>query len=99
MGKKAIVAVLVCLIFCGGCTSLEKVMDSWVGQPSDELVALWGSPHLRMPLNNGGQVLTWENTEGNYQWGFRNCRKTFTTNSVGIIEKWSYSNCGELFWK
>ncbi len=91
--------LFVILLSLAGCTTLNEVMSSWEGHPADELLALWGAPHSRMPLNNGGQVLTWESTEGNYQYGYRTCRKSFTTNADGIIERWSYSGCQKIISK
>ena len=74
-------------------------MTSWEGHPADEFLATWGAPDSRIQLDNGGKVLTWTTFEGGGDYPLRTCRKSFTVNSYGIIEKWSYSGCGELLWK
>jgi len=97
--KKLIIVVLCSLVFVGGCTTLENVMSSWVGEKSDNLLASWGAPDSTIQLDNGGKVLTWTTLEGGGEYPLRTCRKSFTVNSSGIIESWSYSDCDEFLWK
>lgn len=39
-----------------GCVSPDKAMKSFLGQPSSELVAVWGAPQQRLPDGNGGEI-------------------------------------------
>ncbi len=87
---KKMVIVLVWLVFLTGCTTMKEVMTSWEGHSADELLAAWGAPDSRIQLDNGGKVLTWTTFWGGGNYPLNTCRKSFTVNSSGIIEKWSY---------
>lgn len=67
-------------------------MESWVGYSSEDLISTWGAPDSVMELDNGKKVLTWI-TYWNYQQYVYTCRRTFTTDSYGVVEKWSYNGC------
>jgi hypothetical protein len=56
--KKLITLVVSCIL--GGCATTanyEAILQSWIGQPVDNLVSTWGPPQSSFTLSNGGQVL------------------------------------------
>ncbi|MHC4714787.1 MAG: hypothetical protein ACYTAN_16205 [Planctomycetota bacterium] len=67
-------------------------MSSWLDKPADELISSWGAPDTTIERDDGGRVLTWitiSAAEGNVY----TCRQSFTVNSAGIVEQWSYNGC------
>jgi hypothetical protein len=42
-----------------GCMTPSKAMQSFVGQPSTELIARWGPPQQRTPDGQGGEIWTY----------------------------------------
>lgn len=97
--KKLLIISMSLVILVSGCTTLKEVMTSWEGSSADDLLSAWGAPDSTIQLDNGGKVLTWTTFEGGGDYPIKTCRKSFTVNSEGIIEKWSYSGCGEILWK
>lgn len=83
--------LLLILLLCAGCTTLDSKMNSWVGQPESKLLTEWGSPDSAMWLDDGSKVFTW-----NHYWKGGKCRKTFTINPQGYVEKYSNSGCHPL---
>ena len=67
-------------------------MSSWVGHSIDDVTASWGAPESRIPRNDGGATYTWTTFSSN-QYGVRQCRQSFITDSEGIVVSWAYSGC------
>jgi len=45
------------LTSCATTANYEAILNSWLGQPVDNLVSSWGPPQSSFTLSNGGQVL------------------------------------------
>lgn len=89
--------------------NFEKVLASWLGRDSDELVPNWGAPNSVYGLSSGGKVLTYiTNTgtggslvplggTGTYMTVNRQwyCKVSFTIDPDNRIVRWSYqgNNC------
>jgi len=87
---KSVVFVLAILL--ASCTSLEQNLRKYPGQSIDEVIKRRGSPDEATPLYNGGNVMTWRQ-----RWGASGenvCTVRFTCDSYGIIQSYSYLNCG-----
>ncbi len=80
-----------------GCFQTQsKVMESWMGQPGDRLIQSWGAPDRSEALSDGTRVLTWVSVWADQQ-GQATCRKSFTLNKGGTVEKWSFSGCPTIW--
>ena len=95
----ACVAVLG-LLSTAACTTLRDKMRSWVGQPRDKLVQVWGPPDKETALGDGGTGLLYvQQSAGGYAGGNANgfsgvysagtCRMIFNLDSAGIVRSWS----------
>jgi hypothetical protein len=91
MKKRHFILALVFILLVG-CTTMESVMKSWVGNNIDNVTASWGAPESRIARSDGGYTYTWT-TFGSNQYGVRQCRQTFVTDSTGTVTSWSYNNC------
>ena len=85
-------ALLFATLVIAGCTSMDTVMQSWVGNHIDDVTASWGAPESRIPRSDGGYTYTWTTLSSN-QYGVHQCRQSFVTDPEGIIFRWSYSGC------
>jgi hypothetical protein len=68
-----------------GCISPDKEMNSYIGQPSTELVARWGPPQQKMSDGQGGEI--WSYLEQR-QWttpGEANTTVTGTSDTSGNV--------------
>ena len=99
--KLAITAAFLIAILVGCATTgnYEKVLNSWVGVKTDQLISKWGPPHKSFELSNGGLVLEYyqQNYTGyynSYTNTFHNiknaCKTLFTVNAAGIIKSWRW---------
>ena len=75
-----------------GPSKLEVAIDSWVGKPVGEMLAVWGAPDTNIKLDDGTSVLTWKNIWYRNQYRHE-CRKTFTVGADSHIKKWAYNDC------
>lgn len=76
-----------------GCVQTQsKAMESWKGQSADRLIESWGAPDRSETLSDGNRVMTWVSVWSD-QGRQTTCRKSFTLNKEGTVERWSYSNC------
>jgi len=85
--------ILFLSIFLNSCVGQKKIMESWIGLSSDQLIETWGAPDTVIGLDNGNRVLTWI-TLWNTNYSVNTCRRSFTIDSNSIVIKWSYSDCG-----
>ena len=80
-----------------GCVQTQsRAMESWKGQSGDRLIESWGAPDRSETLSDGTRVVTWVSVWSNQQ-SQATCRKSFTLNKEGTVERWSFSNC-PAFW-
>ncbi len=59
-----IIYIFVVILFVSGCATTanyEKILATWVGNHSDNLVSSWGPPQSFYELSNGGRVLEYSN--------------------------------------
>ena len=87
---KFIISVLVILL--AGCTSLEENLRKSPGRSIDEVIKRRGDPDEVTPLYNGGNEMAWRQ-----RWGANGeniCTVRFKCDSYGIIQSYSYHNCG-----
>lgn len=82
-------ALVLCLL-AAGC--YQRRMGAWIGHSYPELISVWGAPTTRQRHPGGGAVLTWASQESGPE-GYKTCRQTFTTNSVGTIVRWTVDSC------
>ena len=57
-----LIAAVITLV-TGGCATranYEKILNSWVGAPVDNLVRSWGPPASSYRLQSGGQILVYD---------------------------------------
>jgi hypothetical protein len=84
--------VLVLAILLASCTSLEQKLKTYPGRSIDEVIKSRGDPDEVTPLHNGGNIMEWRQ-----RWGVSGeniCTVRFTCDSSGIIQSYSYLNCG-----
>ena len=87
---KLVISVLVILL--ASCTSLEQKLKKYPGRSIDEVIKSRGDPDEVTPLHNGGNIMTWKQ-----RWGASGeniCTVRLTCDSHGIIQSYSYLNCG-----
>lgn len=76
--------ILIFSIYLAGCAS--AVMKTWLGHDKNDLLAKWGVPDRSASLDNGKQILTWDNRNG---YGQIVCRNTFIVDAYGRVEDFS----------
>ena len=85
--------VLVLAILLASCsTSLDQKLTKYAGCSIDEVIERRGDPDEVTPLRNGGNIFGW-----NQRWGASGeniCTVRFTCDPSGIIQSYSYLNCG-----
>jgi hypothetical protein len=84
--------ILLAVAFLSGCASMDTKMNSWIGSSIDDVTASWGAPESSMNRADGGVAYTWIWFSSN-QYGVRQCRQTFITDSTGKVVRWSYAGC------
>lgn len=88
-----LVALLPCVVTVWiACASSSDAPGSWMGRRGSELETRWGPPHDSAELSDGRSVQTWL-TDWTDRYGTHTCRRTFTINAEGRIERWSFTNC------
>jgi hypothetical protein len=90
MIKPVVIVVAILLASCS--TSLDQNLKKYHGLSIDEVIKTRGSPDEVTPLRNGGRILGWKQ-----RWGASGeniCTVRFTCDSSGIIQSYSYLNCG-----
>ena len=88
---KQFISVLAILLACCSASLDQKLMKS-VGSSIDEVIERRGEPDAVNPLRNGGNEMTW-----NQRWGASGesiCTVRFTCDPQGIVQRYSYQNCG-----
>jgi hypothetical protein len=83
--------ILVFVFFISSCATTEnhrKLVDSWKGRHSDDLIIRWGPPHNSAALSRGGKILEYKHKRyliifdrPEKYW----CVTRFVTDSQGII--------------
>jgi len=58
----------------------------WKGQSGDRLIQSWGAPDRSETLSDGTRVLTWVSVWADQQ-SQATCRKSFTLNKEGTVER------------
>jgi hypothetical protein len=88
-----LVALLLCVATVWiACASNSEYSGSWMGRRASELETRWGPPNDSAELNDGRSVRTWI-TDWTDRYGTHTCRRTFTVDTEGRIERWSFTNC------
>ena len=90
-----LLVISLAILIAGCITTRGRIMQSWVGKTSNELLTSWGAPDSTAPLDDGGRVLTWVGVEGDSS-GVRTCRRSFTVDRQGVVSGSSYSGCSIL---
>jgi len=91
-GLKLPALLLPVILYCTSCVSTSEVMQSWVGKNESDLVSRWGAPDSSTQTSDGKRVLTWK-TLWNDANNIYTCRKSFTIDSEGKVERWAYNGC------
>lgn len=52
---------IVLLTACASVANYEKILNTWIGLPVDNLVSSWGPPQSAFDLSNGGKVIEYAN--------------------------------------
>jgi len=89
---RSIVTVLLVGALSACVRTQSKTMGSWVGRPAEDLVQAWGVPDRTETLSDGSRVLTWVSVWANES-GQHTCRKNFTVDPQGRVQRWSYGGC------
>lgn len=95
LGEDIWAVCLMVVLAAGGCVSVRKSMDAWVGHHESELILAWGPPAERDPDGMGGHVLVYR-AYRNFQAFCPSCpnvhnyvaTKMFYVNREGIIYSW-----------
>lgn len=84
---------LVSLSLCGCATTAnyEKILNSWVGDSADNLVASWGPPNSVYDKSDGGKVLQY-NRQGNFYMPGYTTYQNVTSYHSGNVN--AYNNYG-----
>ena len=90
--------ILALFITIFGCTTMDVILDSWVGQHIDETIQRWGGPDSDVTLADGSRAVTWINIWSDRGYTYT-CRKTFKVDTTGIIRGWHYSGCPVIMLK
>lgn len=77
---------------CVTTANYERILSSWVGTTTDNLVMLWGPPSNSYPLSNGGRVLEYSN-QRNIQLGGYTTTVPQTTYSSGNVNVYGSGGC------
>jgi len=64
----------------------NDVMQSWVGEPTPELVSRWGAPTRTYDNRDGSRILTWIDA-------WSGCTQTMLIDAQDIVSRWRYSDC------
>lgn len=85
--------VLVLAILLASCsTSLDQKLRKYPGRSIDEVIKSRGNPDEVTQLHSGGKEMTWRQRWGAV--GENICTVRFTCDPNGIIQSYSYLNCG-----
>ena len=86
--------------FAGMQTTMERLMESWVGENVKSVVNLWGTPTEIKTMNNS-KIYYWNKSRdiimpgfgiyGGMYGGTSTCNKSFEVDENDIIIKWSWS--------
>ena len=90
MIKQVVLVLAILLASCS--TSLDQKLKKSTGLSIDEVIKRRGNPDEVTPLRNGGNIYGWKQ-----RWGASGeniCTVRFTCDSSGIIQSYSYLNCG-----
>lgn len=75
---------------------MGKMMDSWIGYSTDEVISAWGYPDEEKVVANR-KLLIWDrssyNTNTTYLINY--CQRTLEVNNKNIVKSWEYkgNNC------
>lgn len=85
-------------MFLVGCAVHEKIEQSWIGQPLDELYFSWGPPAREKILKDGRIVASYEHGVDTPYW----CKVHVFADSSGFILKFAtegiVGGCNQLFY-
>jgi hypothetical protein len=85
--------VFALVMLLAGCSaSLDQKLKKYAGRSIDEVVERRGDPDEVTRLHNGGSIVTWKQRWGAY--GENICTVRFTCDASGIVQSYSYLNCG-----
>ena len=73
-----------------GCSSADKVGQSWVGSPATRLLAEWGAPSRTAEVDDT-TIYTWERRNG---YGQIKCQQTLVVRGGFVVDH--SSDCGYL---
>ena len=65
MRRNNLIVVLIIVLafsFISGCASINKTMQSWVGNHQSDLIASWGPPQQVMDDGRGGRIFIYPTT-------------------------------------
>jgi hypothetical protein len=83
--------VMIGLSGCATTANYEKILNTGVGSPADNLIAPWGPPTSSYPLSDGGTILRYER-HGNFVVPSQTYYSPQTTYHSGSVS--SYGNYG-----
>ncbi len=97
-------ALAVLMSGCATTAKYEKVLNSWVGSPSDQLIAKWGPPSSSFPLNDGSTIYTWNHSGAPTSYTNYNqftgqlmtttnvpwCNTSFRVGGDGVVQNWRW---------
>jgi hypothetical protein len=97
MNKKNLMVTLFFMVILSACSSatMNTEMESWVGKPIDDAVAVLGKPNSRIPGDDGGITHTWI-TRVSDDRDAAECHQTVVTDSTGTIVSSAARNCPVL---
>jgi hypothetical protein len=82
--------IFLLLILTFGCSSINKQMQSAMGQPISGVIDSWGAPSRVTPDGRGGSVYVWQQwVPTGYGGGYVRSRM-FWADSDGIIYQWRW---------
>jgi len=95
--NKNLIATLFFIVILSACSSatMNTEMESWVGKPIDDAVAVLGAPNSRIPGDDGGITYTWI-TRVSDDRDAAECHQIVVTDSTGTIVSSSARNCPVL---
>jgi len=86
------IQILLVMLIISSCTSMTEFMNSLMGKPIGDAIAILGAPESKISRRDGGETYIW-NIISSTQLDENQCRQLFVTNSSGIIVSWSHSGC------
>lgn len=81
--KRLLILAILLITGCATTANYEKILQTWVGSPVDNLVRSWGPPQSQYELSDGGKVIEYSNSSTATMGGYTTYQSVTTYNYDG----------------